>query len=165
MEQPFRTATGRMATRAPLAAATIRRGYCSDRSADTEALLADERTRGAGNTPATEAGKHSGNSGCIANSFKRTAQYEYMKNLEQRLASVEMQNRANQQTELAYQERDKEHERQIQQLTALLHTERVARQTLSEQYVLQQERLQALSHEWEAQRFSRKQSSPDLPTS
>ena len=88
-----------------------------------------------------------------------------MKNLEQRLASVEMQNRANQQTELAYQERDKEHERQIQQLTALLHTERVARQTLSEQYVLQQERLQALSHEWEAQRFSRKQSSPDLPTS
>ncbi len=96
---------------------------------------------------------------------ERTVQYGYMKLLEQRLASVEIQDQANQKALLLYQERDRDQERQIQMLVTMLHDERAARQMLSEQFTLQQERLQSLSREWEARCLETRLSAPDAPTS
>jgi hypothetical protein len=88
---------------------------------------------------------------------ERTAQYEYMKKLEERQASLEIQDQARQNAWLANQEREKDREQQIQLLTAMLHEEKSARQLLAEQFSQQHEQLQVLHRQSEARRPSTEQ--------
>ena len=81
--------------------------------------------------------------------LERTTRHEYMKSTDLRLSAMEIQDQANQKAWTAYQEHDKDQERQIQLLTAQLHEERTARQTLSEQFTQQQEMLQSLCRKLE----------------
>jgi len=80
---------------------------------------------------------------------ERTAQSERMETIERRLKSMETQDQAKQKTWLAYQERTETQDRQLQTLIMMLHDESAARQSLSEQFILQQEQLQILRRELE----------------
>ncbi len=81
--------------------------------------------------------------------YERTVQNERLETIEHKLESVTTQNQATRKIWLEYQEHAVTQDQQIQTLTRMLHDERTARQSLSEQFTLQQEQLQILRRELE----------------
>jgi hypothetical protein len=83
---------------------------------------------------------------------ERAVRDERMGGIEQRLESVSTRQQAAHTAGLAYEERIEMQDRRIQVLTGLLQDEREARRSLSEQFIVQQEQVQALRRELEGLR-------------
>jgi hypothetical protein len=77
--------------------------------------------------------------------LEQSTQYEYMKNMAERLEALETMRNG----WVAAQERVEDQDKKLQWLTMLLQDERAARQVLAEQSTRQQEQLQALYQELE----------------
>jgi hypothetical protein len=78
-----------------------------------------------------------------------TAQNERLEGIEHKLEAIMMQNQADRKAWMEDQDHTAAQDEQIQILTKMFHDQRTARQSLSEQFALQQEQLQIFRRELE----------------